>query len=52
MNLNNWNLKDIFKNIEEFNTETQNIQNILNQIKKYEGKLCDTSENLYNCYKL
>ena len=25
----NWNLQDIFKNIEEFNREKQEIQNIL-----------------------
>ena len=48
----NWNLKDIFKNIEEFNKEKQEIQNILKEIKTYQGKLCDTSDNLYNCYKL
>ena len=48
----NWNLKDIFKNIEEFNKEKQEIQNILKEIKTYQGKLCDTSDNLYNCYRL
>lgn len=48
----NWNLQDIFKNIEEFNKEKQEIQNILKKIKTYQGKLCDTSDNLYNCYKL
>lgn len=48
----NWNLQDIFKNIEEFNTEKQEIQNILKEIKTYKGKLCNTSDNLYNCYNL
>ena len=48
----NWNLQDIFKNIKEFNKEKQKIQNILKEIKTYQGKLCDTSDNLYNCYKL
>lgn len=48
----NWNLKDIFKNIEEFNKEKQEIQNILKEIKTYQGKLCETSDNLYNCYRL
>ena len=48
----NWNLQDIFKNIEEFNKEKQEIQNILKEIKTYQGKLCETSDNLYNCYKL
>jgi len=49
---NNWNLQDIFKNVEEFNKEKQNIKILLKQIKEYQGKLCDTSDNLYNCYKL
>lgn len=48
----NWNLQDIFKNIEEFNKEKQEIKELLKQIKQYEGKLCDNSDNLYNCYKL
>lgn len=52
MNLNNWNLQDIFKNIEEFKKEKQEIKNILEEIKQYQGTLCDTSDNLYNCYKL
>lgn len=48
----NWNLQDIFKNVEEFSKEKQEIQNILKEIKTYQGKLCDTADNLYNCYKL
>ena len=48
----NWNLQDIFKNEEEFNKEKDTIKEILKEIKKYQGKLCDTSDNLYNCYRL
>ena len=48
----NWNLQDIFKNEEEFNKEKEKIKNILEEIKQYQGKLCDTSDNLYNCYRL
>ena len=48
----NWNLKDIYQNIEDFNKEKKEIQDILKQIKEYEGKICETSENLYNCYRL
>lgn len=48
----NWNLKDLFKNIEEFNKEKEEIQDILKKIKKYQGILCNTANNLYNCYKL
>ena len=48
----NWNLKDIFKNKEEFeNTKKELLEN-LDKIEALQGKLCDTSDNLYNCYKL
>lgn len=52
MNKYNWNLQDLFKTIEEFYEEKQNIINILIEIEGYKGKLCNTSENLYNCYRL
>lgn len=48
----NWNLKDIFENEEQFKKEKNKIINILEQIKVHQGTLCDTSDNLYNCYKL
>ena len=48
----NWNLEDIFKNKEEFeNTKKELLEN-LDKIERFQGKLCDTSDNLYNCYKL
>lgn len=48
----NWNLRDIFKNMEEFNKEKEEIINMLKKIKAFQGKLCDTSDNLYSCYSL
>lgn len=48
----NWKLEDIFKNEKEFNKEKDEIIEILKEIKQYQGKLCDTSDNLYNCYRL
>ena len=48
----NWNLQDIFKNQEEFNKEKNEIKEILEKIKTYQGNLCDISDNLYNCYRL
>lgn len=48
----NWKLQDIFKNEGEFNKEKSEIKELLQKIKEYQGKLCDTSDNLYNCYKL
>ena len=48
----NWNLEDIFENIEEFNKEKNEIKDILEKVKKYQGIICDSAENLYNCYSL
>ena len=48
----NWKLTDIFKNDEEFNNSKNIIEDKLNKIEEYKGKLCDSAENLYNCYKL
>lgn len=48
----NWNLQDIFENEEQFKNEKNEIISILEKIKAYQGILCNTSDNLYNCYKL
>ncbi len=48
----NWNLQDIFENEEQFKKEKSKITDILEKIKEYQGVLCNTSDNLYNCYKL
>ena len=48
----NWNLKDIFKNKEEFNIVKKALEEELENISKYEGKLCESSNNLYSCYNL
>ena len=48
----NWNLQDIFENEEQFKKEKSRIIDILEKIKAYQGILCNTSDNLYNCYKL
>ena len=48
----NWNLQDIFENEEQFKKEKSGIIDILEKIKAYQGILCNTSDNLYNCYKL
>ena len=48
----NWNLQDIFENEEQFKKGKGEIADILEKIKTYQGILCNTSENLYNCYKL
>ena len=48
----NWNLKEIFENREEFDKTKKELEDDLNKINNYQGKLCDSSDNLYNCYKL
>ena len=48
----NWNLKDIFQSEDEFQTAKKKIINNLDKISEFKGNLCNTSENLYNCYKI
>ena len=47
-----WNLKEIFKNEEEFNIMKKGLEEDLENISKYQGILCENSNNLYSCYKL
>ena len=47
-----WNLTDLFKNKEEFYEEMNNVRDKLKQIATYKGILCDSSENLYQCYQI
>ena len=47
-----WNLKEIFKNKKEFNIVKKKLEEDLEKISKYQGKLCESAENLYNCYNL
>lgn len=47
----NWNLTDIFKGREEFENAKKEFLKNLDIIESYKTKLCDSSENLYNCYQ-
>lgn len=47
-----WMLTDIFKNEQEFNSVKSEFINNLEKIETFKGNLCDSSENLYDCYKL
>ena len=49
---NSWNLQDIFENEEQLKKEKDEIIKKLEEIAKYQGILCDTLDNLFNCYKL
>ena len=46
-----WNLKEIFESREEFDATKRNLEKDLENINSYQGKLCDNSENLFNCYQ-
>lgn len=42
----NWDLTQIFKNEEDFNKSKDELYKILDKIKGFQGKLCDSAENL------
>ncbi len=48
----NWKLEDIFKNVQEYEKTKTEIKSTLKEIEKYKNILCDSSDNLSNCYKL
>ena len=48
----NWNLKDIFKNENEFSTTKNQLEIKLNEISKLKGKLIENVDNLNEGYKL
>lgn len=47
-----WNLNDIFKNTTEFENTKKETLDLLDKIQKFQGILCDSSDNLYKCYSL
>lgn len=47
-----WNLKEIFKNREEFEQTKANLKEDLIKIKTYEGKLCEDSKTLCEAYQI
>ena len=47
-----WNLKEIFENKKEFDEMKRKLEDELEEISKYQGRLCESSDNLYSCYKL
>ena len=48
----NWNLKDIFKTEEEFKNAKLQIEEKLEKIEAFKGKLCSSANNLFECYNL
>lgn len=48
----NWDLTLIFKDEEDFNKNKEKFYKLLQEIKGYQGILCESANNLYNAYKL
>lgn len=46
-----WNLTDIFQTKEDLENEMKKLNNTLEKIKTYQGKLFQNSQNIYECYK-
>ena len=51
MNKLEWNLTDIFKNEDEFNNQADELYKKIDEIKKFQGTLSNSSKQIYNCYK-
>ena len=48
----NWNLTDIFKDKKEYKKMKEDLLKNLDKIEQYKGKLCNSAQNLYECYKI
>lgn len=46
-----WDLNTIFKDINEFENAIKNLYNIMEELKKFQGKLNEGVEAISNCYK-
>lgn len=47
-----WDLTELFKDKEDFYRAINIVSEKIETIKKYKGVLCNSSDNLYNCYKI
>lgn len=47
-----WDLTVIFKDEKELESAKEQIKNLVEEIKKYEGKLSESADNIANCYEL
>lgn len=46
-----WNLEKIYKNNKDFENELENISKKIENIKSYQGKILNSSDNLYNLFE-
>lgn len=47
-----WNFTDIYKTKEDYKENIKKVKEKLEEIVQYKGKLKDSSENIYKCYKI
>lgn len=47
-----WKFTDIYKTKEDYKTDINKVKEKLEEITQYKGKLKDSSENIYKCYKI
>lgn len=47
-----WKFIDIYKTKEDYKTDIKKVKEKLEEIVRYKGKLKDSSENIYKCYKI
>ncbi len=50
--MSKWDLTTIFKTLDEWQIEKEEIENLTEQIGKYQGKLEESSNNILECYTL
>ena len=46
-----WNLRDIFETKDDFENEIKKLNSFLEKVKTYQGKLADSSKNIFECYE-
>lgn len=47
-----WKFTDIYKTKEDYKTDINKVKEKSEEIVKYKGKLKESAENIYNCYKI
>ena len=47
-----WKFTDIYKTKEDYKEDIKKVKEKLEEIVQYRGKLKDSSENIYKCYKI
>lgn len=46
-----WNFEDLYSSNNQFEKDINRIYELLNEIELYKGKIAESSQNIYECYK-